>query len=297
MNTILNRFGDLENDATYSGGISLAEYLFHYYSNVHQSNTLRQHDFALSFNEDFACGKPWLCYYEDTWDSVTNQKCLLLNNAWYSFRAEFETRWSKQELVDTSLGEYHPNFFLGYCYGEGANGYQRAADFSSASRFSCPTQDGETINLGSSGGVFELELSNTGLLCTLTKVMTDGSTSTPFPIARSYDAFEWESAAGPLATQTFEDNDIRCDYDYCSMTLPSLTEANYVLTAFNHSISPRDEAARFLEMATFGPLSTEIDAITDVSRAGYISSQMDETQTPITSHREYWRKRTNPKVC
>jgi hypothetical protein len=67
-------------------------------------------------------------------------------------------------------------------------------------------------------------------------------------------------------------------------------------------MSERKLISKFLEMTTFGPRRTEIDAMAadgdwmtngTSKRASYIRTQID---LPITSHREYWRRRTNSKV-
>mmetsp|Transcript_14508 Transcript_14508/g.22150 ORF Transcript_14508/g.22150 Transcript_14508/m.22150 type:complete len:246 (-) Transcript_14508:867-1604(-) len=195
----------------------------------------------------------------------------------------------------------HPNFFLGYCYEGGADGYQRAADYSPVIKYTCPTLDGETVDLGSSARIIELESSMINSLCTLTKVITDNSTSTPFPIARSYESNDWEAAAGPTATSLFAASPITCEDSVCRVNLPSLTAAKYVLTTHNYAVTPKNEAARFLEKTTFGQTREGIDdllsnvgIVTDVQRAAFVQNQM--SNIPITSHREYWRKRTNPKV-
>lgn len=54
---------------------------------------------------------------------------------------------------------------------------------------------------------------------------------------------------------------------------------------------------RFLEMTTFGPKKSEIEALEsgpwdDAARANYVRTQMD---MPASSHREHYRKRTNSK--
>lgn len=291
-----------QNDNSYTGGANAAEYLTHHFSSNNQAYIVQDFSLAaVSFGFKSACGKPWQCYYNATWDTATHDACLLLNNAWFSYRSSFETRWSKQELVNTSLGTYHPNFFLGYCYEGGSDGYQRAADYSPVLKYTCPTLDGETIDLGSSARIIELESSMINSLCTLTKVMTDNSTITPFPIARSYESNDWEAAAGPTATSVFAASPITCENGVCRVNLPSLTAAKYVLTTYNYALTPKNEAARFLEKTSFGQTREGIDnllsnvgILTDVQRATFVQNQMSDI--PITSHREYWRKRTNPKV-
>lgn len=309
-----------QTDPSYTGGADAAEYLTHHFLSsdplAHIVQDFSTSAVVASFGLTLACGKPWQCYYNSSWDSATHDVCLSLNNAWFRYRASFETRWSKRELVNTTMGNstYYPNFFLGYCYGDGdgAGEYQRAADYSPVTKYTCPSFDGETIDLGSAGGTIELETSTN--LCTLTQVMTDGSsdTTTIFPIARSYESHEWEAAAGPQATAIFaatSSSPITCESSsgVCTVTLPPLLTTNdnakYVLTTFVHAVSARNEAARFLEKTTFGPTTESITALldgsnntalSDAQKAGFCQNQMSDLT--LTSHREYWRKRTNAKV-
>ena len=62
-------------------------------------------------------------------------------------------------------------------------------------------------------------------------------------------------------------------------------------------MADRHRIARFLEMTTFGPKKSEVDALDtgsfdDAARADYLHTQMT---LPMTSHREFWRKHTNSK--
>jgi hypothetical protein len=116
------------------------------------------------------------------------------------------------------------------------------------------------------------------------------------PLARSYHGKDWESAPGPLASPTENVN-------ATTIILPDLQDANdrYVILTKEGSMPERKQIAKFLEMTTFGPKKSEIDAIaadglwtlnSAAKRESYIRSQID---LPATSHREYWRKRTNSK--
>lgn len=74
----------------------------------------------------------------------------------------------------------------------------------------------------------------------------------------------------------------------------------YVILSKSGTTENRKQIATFLERTTFGPKMSEIDALDDGTwstngdqlRAQHVRQQMDAN---ITSHREYWRKRTNAK--
>ena len=113
------------------------------------------------------------------------------------------------------------------------------------------------------------------------------------PLARSYDGEDWEPAPGPLVGTG--DN-----VNATHVVLPALENPAdaYVVLSKDGSTEDRKRIAKFLEMTTFGPKMSEIDALDDgdwarsgaSSRAQYLRRQMT---LPATSHREYWRKRTN----
>ena len=109
-----------------------------------------------------------------------------------------------------------------------------------------------------------------------------------------------------FAKRHFENDLILCYDEGCQINLPQLESGEvYLLSSKTHSISNRDEFARFLETATFGATSSDLDtmeaAIGEEGPIGvivdYIESQMDETIVPASSHREFWRQRANPRVC
>ena len=142
-------------------------------------------------------------------------------------------------------------------------------------------------------------------LCTLTKtiVSSDTSQNISIPIARSYNGHQWEKSAGEYAASVFSNNDILC-YDIgCQINLPSLESGEeFRLSSFKYSLSRIDEVARFLETATFGITQDQLDVF-DASTNNlqkdiidWVSDQMNTTTTPITSHREFWRKGLNGRV-
>lgn len=91
-----------------------------------------------------------------------------------------------------------------------------------------------------------------------------------------------------------------CYYDrptpICDFTLPPVEETQqYVLETFRHFISKEAEAARFLEQATFGTTKEDLEALlaTDNNFTRWVYDQM--YNIPMSSHREFYRRRTNPK--
>eukprot|EP00546_Thalassionema_frauenfeldii_P020972 CAMPEP_0178903840 /NCGR_PEP_ID=MMETSP0786-20121207/5373_1 /TAXON_ID=186022 /ORGANISM="Thalassionema frauenfeldii, Strain CCMP 1798" /LENGTH=1220 /DNA_ID=CAMNT_0020575241 /DNA_START=105 /DNA_END=3767 /DNA_ORIENTATION=+ len=117
-------------------GLGLVEgFLTYYYSlnpseNVEYSPTSMD-DYVVSFANKATCQKPWDCHYDDNWNTEIEDECRALNSAWYTYRQDFEQKWSKTDLVDTSQAPqstFYPAFFHGYCSGNGASGYLRAAD-------------------------------------------------------------------------------------------------------------------------------------------------------------------------
>jgi len=164
------------------------------------------------------------------------------------------------------------------------------------------------------GGILTVTPSATGTLCTLTEVRADAGGSEDnqvIPIARSYEGHQWESSAGELATSIFVDTsgqpDCLPDGSSCNILLPPLAEAatyRYALTSYEYSPSRRDQISRALGRLTFGVTPTDLnlhdkaewDSDNEAYLAAFIQDQMDEKKTPMISHREYFRKRTNPKL-
>ena len=113
------------------------------------------------------------------------------------------------------------------------------------------------------------------------------------PLARSYNSFDWEAAPGPMACPPE-------DVSATQINLPDIVDPNdsYIVVSKDGSMDDSVSRARFLEMTTFGPTAQEMVSLTSKGawgpqvRAQHIRDQMD---LPATSHREYWRKRTNSK--
>ena len=159
----------------------------------------------------------------------------------------------------------------------------------SAPSFACPSEAG-SIDIFTDG-VVEISNSNGNMLCTLIEITPDGYLK---PVGRSYDALDWESSAGDFAVIDFE-----CFSGPCTVDLPILhTGARYQLTSFDTPpYSASDETARFLEQATFGPTLADIASFDtsnlQLSFANWIKAH--QTTVPLTSHREYFRRRLNAR--
>jgi hypothetical protein len=166
------------------------------------------------------------------------------------------------------------------------------------------------VNLANSG-TLEVTLSSVDTLCTLTEVQTDASSGEDtqiIPIARSYNGRKWESAAGGKAASIFASSGSLVCSDVtskCTIALPTTgVNSRFVLTSYARSVSQRNEVARFLDQNTFGVTTDDLNALdaadwtsdSALRRANYVKDHMDTTKTAMTSHREYWRARTNPKV-
>jgi len=161
------------------------------------------------------------------------------------------------------------------------------------------TADSDPVEL-SEGQNFILSAAE-NILCTLTKVTLDQDNSiiSVVPVARSYDGFSWEIAGGTFAASLSYGDAFFCYENGCQFFLPSI-EANeaYYLTPYSHSRTEQDEIVRFLETTTFGPRKDEINSFSTDYTGEYKFSQwmMDQMDVDSTSHREYFRKRSNARL-
>ena len=170
---------------------------------------------------------------------------------------------------------------------------------------SCPpytTREGTTSVLtgidssSSNTGLIKLAKTVTpGTLCTLWTSQTseDGNKSFYIPVGRSYDGNDWERAAGKYDTLSW---DCSAGDGTCLVTLPDTDTQVYRLTSYLHTLTAEQTSARFFERASFGPTSGLLSVATnEANMASWIQTQFDTTVTPMTSHREYFRKRLNPR--
>ncbi len=168
---------------------------------------------------------------------------------------------------------------------------------------SCPLAGNSPIVIPA--GSVMLHTAGTNSLCTLTKIISSDTGETiSIPIARSYSNNQWEKSAGEASASLFAGKDILCYESGCQINLPMLEEsgAEYRLSTHVYELSKVDEAARFLETATFGITTEELMPLSVSSndvKTGiltWISRQMNSSITPMTSHREFWRKGLNGRV-
>ena len=168
---------------------------------------------------------------------------------------------------------------------------------------SCPPH-GESITLVA--GSVILTSAPTDSLCTVSMLeMTNGDVEVTVPLARSYNGFDWEISAGEKVVDILGTKDFLCYQRGCQIVLPFVSnDMVYKLSSYTYTLDMRDEYARFLETATYGITVADLNGLEEVTGnreplsviTEYIESQMNQNETPMTSHREYWRRRANPRV-
>jgi len=144
-------------------------------------------------------------------------------------------------------------------------------------------------------------LARSSSLCVLTKALPefDGSLTDIAPVALSYDGGDWENAAGDFATILLYGKEFGNYAEGSHITLPDLNDnEKYYLTSYSHDVSETNKWARLLETATFGTTAQNLDdwtehALTTTTAKEWIQEQMS---LPVTSHREFFRQRTNARV-
>jgi hypothetical protein len=161
-----------------------------------------------------------------------------------------------------------------------------------------PLPAGKNIILGVSG---------LDQICLLVRVRTaseeDGNDvkKTIAPVGRSYNGRLWEAMAGHFVETIY----FECskENETCRVELPQAEnttklEDQFVLISYEHSVTRKQDVARFLEQAAFGPTRAEIYSWDfgkfDGSFARWISDQI-EVKRP-TLHRQYFRERANARA-
>lgn len=144
-------------------------------------------------------------------------------------------------------------------------------------------------------------LARSSALCILTKAVTANATgklSNIAPVALSYDGRAWEKAAGEFAMKLLYGQDFSDYSDSGSqITLPGLNDSErYYLTSYNHTTSQTDMVARLLETATFGTRAQDIASFGILTATTVKQWLVDQMNMNLTSHRQYFRKRANPRV-
>jgi len=157
-----------------------------------------------------------------------------------------------------------------------------------------------------------IQFASAGVLCSMVKVTTDttsGNITAIIPLARSYDGFVWELAAGDYAA-TFASADLfRCYSRGCQFSVPA-KNANelFQLRSYQYNLSETDQLARMLERTSFGIMQSELTAISSLPGIFMGNVSMDaisykmgqwvqkQMMVNVTSHREFWRQRANPRL-
>jgi len=127
-----------------------------------------------------------------------------------------------------------------------------------------------------SGTRIALDKAASGTVCILSRASDDVA------FGRSYEAGDWEEPA--RSTRTI--NTLAFDHcylkGYCEVQIPADGE-QYRLVAFQHSLTEREKASRFLAQATFGPTLGEINSFSG-SYKGWVVGQMAKTPTLHRQH-------------
>ncbi|KAL7569392.1 hypothetical protein ACA910_010477 [Epithemia clementina (nom. ined.)] len=136
--------------------------------------------------------------------------------------------------------------------------------------------------------------SKQGVLCRI--LLVDGNNK--IPVARSYDTGDWHQYSGEFAAMPVSCGQTACMFD---LRTPGVRGAKYVFGSTNgYALSNEEIVARFFESATFGMPMSEITALAgDLASSGesalasWMSTQMDEGKTPVSSLRQFFRKHVN----
>ena len=166
-----------------------------------------------------------------------------------------------------------------------------------ASVTSCPLPDAPPVSV-SAGPIM---LAKSEFLCILTKALreSDGTLSNIAPVARSYDGRAWEPSAGEFATQLLHQIDFGNYNAGTQINLPELAVGEeYYLTSYSYNTDEESQVARLFESATFGTRAQDLSAwdkgaVTAETVTEWIKEQINK---PPTSHREFFRRRVNPRV-
>eukprot|EP00984_Skeletonema_dohrnii_P004238 scaffold1495_cov202-Skeletonema_dohrnii-CCMP3373.AAC.3 len=161
-----------------------------------------------------------------------------------------------------------------------------------ATVYNCPSEAGTSVALTS--GIKSFARSTASSFCGIFIELESGDL---IPYARSYSANDWEPSPGPKAVPY---SGIECGDLVCTVDLAPPSSGSYVImTKLTSALEDKDKIARFLEMTSYGPKSSEIAGIDESSggfgedkRAAAVRMQMD---LPKSSHREYFRRNANPK--
>lgn len=153
-----------------------------------------------------------------------------------------------------------------------------------------------------SPGAHTLPSSSDGLLLTLSLATTD-DTIWPQPVARSYDGHAWELVSPEGGKHHPMPLSCVGAPPRCVAIIPH-GSSNYSMSVhsqYDATISNEQLAARWLMQTTFGPTRTTVNSLAEELKAESVEGAAfrqwikQQMALPATLHREYWRKRTNPR--
>ena len=112
------------------------------------------------------------------------------------------------------------------------------------------------------------------------------------PVARSYDGLDWERTQGGATLG------IDCSGGACQARIS--TGSAYTITShevpIENTLTPLHKASRFLTQATFGPTRATLQSVDATTGAGVTQWIHHQMALPPTLHREYFRRRANPRL-
>lgn len=141
-------------------------------------------------------------------------------------------------------------------------------------------------------GPATLSPSQSGTLLVLSRVGVNDASA---PVARSYDGHAWELTQGGVAQRV----QLTCDdTSTCVAQIPLTYDgsAYHLQTYQGPAMTSEKAAARFLLQATFGPTRATLPTVDATSQAGLKTWLDTQMGLPGTLHREYYRKRANPRT-
>lgn len=111
-------------------------------------------------------------------------------------------------------------------------------------------------------------------------------------MARSYNGYDWE----PVPDQDFDAISISCSLGSCEF----LDRGTYMIENVQVPeglVSPDIEArwSRLMLQSTFGVSKEELDNVVQTYGNDYQQWILDQMGLPVTSHRQYYRQRVNPR--
>jgi cullin-associated NEDD8-dissociated protein 1 len=173
-------------------------------------------------------------------------------------------------------------------YGRGCAALVQPADVATVQR-------GETLGAGTT---YMIPMSDP--LELLTVVKSSNVSEWPVPCARSYDGNGWEVVQPRAGRPDGLVHVVSCSpgSSSCLITIPSDNDHVYslgsrTLSSSRHEASDR-AAAALLMQATFGPTAADMARLsTFASEEEWVLDQIDQ---PATLHREYYRRRANPRL-